>query len=556
MRRYLKRNKWHFFLAGFICLLSALATLFLAYVMKYIMDVAISKDLKLFYRAIILSLLLIIIYVLLVYLKGIVNAVFLKKVMVMLRSDYFKALMNRNIFDNSNPSKYISVFNNDISLLEKNYLENLLLIISDLFLIVICTVGLFLTNFKLALIVVLINILSIIIPVIFSKQLSLKQEKYTKVLNELNIKFKDYLMGFELIKANNVINKIKTIFNTKEIEYENSKQKVRYEEAKINALSSLSSIGTNIITILLCIYFVITGRITIGTVVAINNLVNNITNPLNRLFVEIATVKGTRIVEQKIISFIDLHHCCNNDINYKESINKIQLEKVSFKYSNKLILNQIDYCFKKGKKYILVGNSGCGKTTLLKLILMYFNNYEGEILYNNKNAKDIDPTSIFDQIAFINQETFIFNDTLKNNICLFQDYDSKQINEIINKTGLNQLVASLPEGLNSKIKENGANLSGGQKQKIAITRALLKQKEIIFIDEGTSNLDNLSAYEIEKIILDNKAMIISITHHLKKELLKKYDEILVLDQGKIIESGSYNELIANQQLFYQLLCKQ
>lgn len=556
MRRYLKRNKWHFFLAGFICLLSALATLFLAYVMKYIMDVAISKDLKLFYRAIILSLLLIIIYVLLVYLKGIVNAVFLKKVMVMLRSDYFKALMNRNIFDNSNPSKYISVFNNDISLLEKNYLENLLLIISDLFLIVICTIGLFLTNFKLALIVVLINILSIIIPVIFSKQLSLKQEKYTKVLNELNIKFKDYLMGFELIKANNVINKIKTIFNTKEIEYENSKQKVRYEEAKINALSSLSSIGTNIITILLCIYFVITGRITIGTVVAINNLVNNITNPLNRLFVEIATVKGTRIVEQKIISFIDLHHCCNNDINYKEPINKIQLEKVSFKYSNKLILNQIDYCFKKGKKYILVGNSGCGKTTLLKLILMYFNNYEGEILYNNKNAKDIDPTSIFDQIAFINQETFIFNDTLKNNICLFQDYDSKQINEIINKTGLNQLVASLPEGLNSKIKENGANLSGGQKQKIAIARALLKQKEIIFIDEGTSNLDNLSAYEIEKIILDNKAMIISITHHLKKELLEKYDEILVLDQGKIIESGSYNELIANQQLFYQLLCKQ
>ena len=556
MRRYLKRNKWHFFLAGFICLLSALATLFLAYVMKYIMDVAISKDLKLFYRAIILSLLLIIIYVLLVYLKGIVNAVFLKKVMVMLRSDYFKALMNRNIFDNSNPSKYISVFNNDISLLEKNYLENLLLIISDLFLIVICTIGLFLTNFKLALIVVLINILSIIIPVIFSKQLSLKQEKYTRVLNELNIKFKDYLMGFELIKANNVINKIKTIFNTKEIEYENSKQKVRYEEAKINALSSLSSIGTNIITILLCIYFVITGRITIGTVVAINNLVNNITNPLNRLFVEIATVKGTRIVEQKIISFIDLYHCCNNDINYKEPINKIQLEKVSFKYSNKLILNQIDYCFKKGKKYILVGNSGCGKTTLLKLILMYFNNYEGEILYNNKNAKDIDPASIFDQIAFINQETFIFNDTLKNNICLFQDYDSKQINEIINKTGLNQLVASLPEGLNSKIKENGANLSGGQKQKIAIARALLKQKEIIFIDEGTSNLDNLSAYEIEKIILDSKAMIISITHHLKKELLEKYDEILVLDQGKIIESGSYNELIANQQLFYQLLCKQ
>lgn len=85
---------------------------------------------------------------------------------------------------------------------------------------------------------------------------------------------------------------------------------------------------------------------------------------------------------------------------------------------------------------------------------------------------------------------------------------------------------------------------------------MLKQKEIIFIDEGTSNLDNLSAYEIEKIILDNKAMIISITHHLKKELLKKYDEILVLDQGKIIESGSYNELIANQQLFYQLLSKQ
>ena len=221
MRRYLKRNKWHFFLAGFICLLSALATLFLAYVMKYIMDVAISKDLKLFYRAIILSLLLIIIYVLLVYLKDIVNAVFLKKVMVMLRSDYFKALMNRNIFDNSNPSKYISVFNNDISLLEKNYLENLLLIISDLFLIVICTIGLFLTNFKLALIVVLINILSIIIKSTLKEgdnpQRVIVQTYCYNTREMRKVEF-DEIMQLKNLDKNNVSETIKTQIQGKQEE--------------------------------------------------------------------------------------------------------------------------------------------------------------------------------------------------------------------------------------------------------------------------------------------------------------------------------------------------
>ena len=138
----------------------------------------------------------------------------------------------------------------------------------------------------------------------------------------------------------------------------------------------------------------------------------------------------------------------------------------------------------------------------------------------------------------------------KDNICLHEDYPQEKIDNVVMESGLSEFISELPEGLLYQVGENGANLSGGQKQRIAVARALIRNKPILILDEGTSAVDMQTAYDIENRLLKiNDLTIITITHHLRKELLEKYDEIICMDNGKIIEKGTFNELASNNSIF-------
>jgi ABC-type multidrug transport system fused ATPase/permease subunit len=232
--------------------------------------------------------------------------------------------------------------------------------------------------------------------------------------------------------------------------------------------------------------------------------------------------------------------------------NSIKLENVDFSIENKKIINNINYSFEKNKSYAIVGPSGSGKTTLLNLLIGKLNNYQGSIKYDNKELNSISQDSLYEIISFIEQSVFVFDDTIINNITMFSKVDEQLLNEVIIKSGLDALINE--KGLNYKCGENGCNLSGGEKQRIAIARGLIKKSQIMFLDEITSALDNETSNTITNNVLQlNDITKIMITHRLEESVLRNFDEIIVMKNGRIHEQGTYDELINNNNLFKTLV---
>jgi len=209
---------------------------------------------------------------------------------------------------------------------------------------------------------------------------------------------------------------------------------------------------------------------------------------------------------------------------------------------------------KKGGKYALVGTSGAGKSTILKLLLKQYENYEGKILLDGIELRQIDKKDLFKIITLLHQNVFIFDGTVKDNITLSNDkYTDEEVIRAAKIAGLGPLLEKLPEGIYSDVGEGGKLLSGGERQRIAVARSIITNASILALDEATAALDNETAYLIEKTILEMKDITaIVVTHRLWSELLKKYDEIIVLKDGKVIESGKFDELLDRKGYFYSL----
>ena len=207
----------------------------------------------------------------------------------------------------------------------------------------------------------------------------------------------------------------------------------------------------------------------------------------------------------------------------------------------------------KGEKVAIVGRSGSGKSTLLRLVLRYYDDYAGKILIDGRNIKDIKLSSIYELMSIIQQNVFMFDDSIEANISLYGDYTDEEIDRVIKLSGLKSLIVSLTNGKKTMVGENGSNLSGGEKQRISIARALIKNTPIILLDEATANLDAETSYDIEDSLLDIEGLTsLVVTHKLNPELLKKYDKIIVLENGKIIEEGNFYKLMEQKGFFYNL----
>ncbi|WP_454055470.1 ATP-binding cassette domain-containing protein [Clostridium sp. Marseille-Q7071] len=217
------------------------------------------------------------------------------------------------------------------------------------------------------------------------------------------------------------------------------------------------------------------------------------------------------------------------------------------------VLDNITFTLKKGGKYTLVGKSGSGKSTLAKLLLKYYNDYEGTIAIDNNDIKDISFNSLYNNISIIQQDIFMFDASIRENITLFNNYSTDEIYNSIDKSGLKDFIDILPNKAESYIGENGSFISGGEKQRISIARSIIRNTPIIILDEATSSLDKETSYNIEKTLLDIEDLtVIFITHKLSEDLLNSCDEIIVMDDGKIVEEGTYLQLLKNRNYFYNL----
>lgn len=242
--------------------------------------------------------------------------------------------------------------------------------------------------------------------------------------------------------------------------------------------------------------------------------------------------------------------------NYDNIVGNIEFRNIVFSYNdvNNNLLKKVSFKIKNKEKNAIIGMSGCGKTTIFKLLLKQYDNYQGNILIDNHNIKDFSEDCLRNTITIVNQEPMLFNMTIKENLLMVNETATdEEIKTACKLANIDDFIESLPNKYNEIIEENTTNLSVGQKQRIAIARAILKNTPVILFDEVTSALDKNSKKAIEKTInnLSKEKTIIVIAHTL--DSIEDYDNIIVLKDGKIIEMGSHNELIKSKGLYFKMI---
>ncbi|EHN58543.1 ATP-binding cassette domain-containing protein [Oenococcus kitaharae] len=212
----------------------------------------------------------------------------------------------------------------------------------------------------------------------------------------------------------------------------------------------------------------------------------------------------------------------------------LTIQQVDFSYQGKNILRHLNLTIKKGAKYALIGPSGAGKSTLLALLATKLTDYQGRITLDGADYKTLDPVSIRNQLYELDQDPYIFNDSLKNNITMTRPVSQDLLQSAIDQAGLADLIKSLPDGLQTQLAHNGSDLSGGQKQRIVLARGLVSGRSIFLVDEGTSALDPASADQIENSLINDPTItLLMVTHHLKPEIADRMDQVFTIQNQQL-----------------------
>lgn len=318
----------------------------------------------------------------------------------------------------------------------------------------------------------------------------------------------------------------------------------------------------NIIIIFLSAKLVIDGEITLGMMMAITSIVGNLNGPIAQLIGFIREVQDAKI---SLARLSEVHNKEDETQNTNEQTTEIplngniHLNKVSFRYvgSDINVLDNLDVIIPPNKITAIVGTSGSGKTTLMKLLLKFYEPSSGEILINKTNLKNIVQKSWRNNVGAVMQEGYIFNDTIANNIAVGIDViDKERLQYAADVANIKEFIEDYPLGYNTKIGMEGVGMSTGQKQRLLIARAVYKNPEMLFFDEATSALDANNEKEImEKLNLFFKDKTVVVIAH-RLSTVMNADQIVVLEKGKIIETGNHNELVAKKGNYYELVKNQ
>ena len=554
--QYTLKYKYQFFCRIITISLVALASICFDFLMGFIVDIFASGDSDKFLIITISSISLIIVMFLTEYIDGLVMSSYIKNTVNYLRTDIFSKIINKDIKDFSldNSGKYISILYNDLKIIEDNFFNNLFQVISCFISFIISLVVLFSISPTIVIFISIFGVLGFIIPNALSKKLVIQKNEYSQNLEQVTSITKDLFSGFEVIKGFNISNKINEIFKTASTNVETSKKKYSILEGIIRGFSLSFSVTIYLGVLLLGGYLMYKKSITVGTAIIIIQLSTHIVGPVKLSISLINQIRSVAMIAYKIEEILEDTHDDFENIKLENFSKSICIENLNFSYTEeRKALDNINLTFDKNKKYAIVGESGSGKSTLIKLLMRYYNDYDGKILIDNSNLKNIYSCDLYKNMSMIQQNIFMFDDSIKENIRLYSNHDDKDILDACKRSGLDKLLNKLPNGINSLVGENGNKLSGGEKQTIAIARALINNTQILILDESTSALDNETAYNLENSLLNLENLtLITVTHKLIKNILNRYDEIIVMKNGKIIEKGNFEDLINIKGYFYSL----
>ena len=556
MKQLTKYHKKSFYTFMIFNILVPLTNIAFAYSIKIIIDSGMSQNREALTQAILIGAIVIFIYASLNFISLRLRNKLVRQIMSRYKNKVFKSILDRDYreFSKEKSGKFISILTENMKKIEQDYLHQYFNISKNISLMIFSLVAMFIGNWFLTLLVIIASIIPMMISGFIGQKSASLQNSSMIADQKYLAKVKDILAGFLVIKSFNVKEAIRQ-------DYKNESEKldeIYFIKGKFDVLSNVISQLSGMIVFLVAfgggMYLVFGGHTTIGSVTAIVQLVNFVVMPLNEIGMGMSKFReGQATLNSfEVKDVIELQ--TGKTKEYFDDV--ISFSNVDFSYPNaeEKIFNNLSLQIKKGEKIAIVGMSGSGKSTLLNLLLRFYDVTSGYISIDNQDLQAISAESLYNLMTIVQQDVYIFDDTLRANITLNQFFTDEEIKQAVQQSGLESYVLDNESGLQALCGENGSNLSGGQKQRVSIARALIRKTPILLLDEATSSLDNKVTTEIENSILEIQDLtVLVVTHKLNKSMLKKYNRILFMKNGVIVEDGSFDNLMDRKGEFYKLV---
>ena len=481
---------------------------------------------------------------------------FRARAMQQYRKYVFDRLLEKGIqaFSGENSARYLSALSNDANTIEQDYVRMLQNTI-QVGITFVGALGMMLWYSPLlTLIAIGFSLLPIIVSVVLGnkaavaeKNVSDRKERYTGML-------KDVLSGFAVIKsfkAEKNIDRIHDESNNSVADAAKTREKVKLHVSYASGLAGgVLQFGVFFVAAALALSG--KGGITAGTAIVFVQLLNYVLAPIQVFPTFYAGKKSAYSLIDKLAEALSKNVSDQGEHIAPRLSEGISVRDLAFAYEEgKPVLRGVDMELRAGGCYALVGGSGSGKSTILNLLMASSKNYQGEILYDGKELKTVSAGSLYDLVSIIQQNVFVFNSTIRDNITMFSQFPEEEIERAVRLSGLKKLIEE--KGADYLCGENGSGLSGGERQRISIARALLRKTPVLFVDEATASLDAETSFEVLDAILklDGYTRVI-VTHDLDESILRRCTDLFALKNGAVSEQGTFDDLMAQQGYFYSL----
>lgn len=461
------------------------------------------------------------------YVSGVIQANTIRKI----KSDLRLMMMDKiasieyDVFVGKDSGNYISWLSNDVEAITAQSFLSLFSLVTSVSTVLFSAVALFSISVYVGVSAIVLFFFVSVLPQAASKGLKKANKERSQAQENGLERFKDAIMGFSVFYMAQLFGTMKKRIQNASSDLECANYSYSKRCLGINAFIIIMSTFGQIILLTVTVFAAIMGIAPIGAVISVGNLGQSFFSSVGEVAQGFTTLKSSKVLWEKF----QIKHKNDVAVNKMNTIGEIELSDVHFSYDEKEILNIDSMSFKGNGKYALVGESGSGKTTLVKLMLGLLKGYTGSITLAGIPLDTIQKDSFYSRIAYVEQKVYLFQDTLRFNITLGENYTEQQILDTIERCRLSSFVASLPNGLDTLISEDGKNMSGGQRQRIALARAMIRNVDFIILDEGTSALDEGNALDIElNLVTDSQLGVIVITHHLRDEVIKYIDSVYEL----------------------------
>ncbi|MDR7856577.1 ABC transporter ATP-binding protein [Tissierella sp.] len=534
MKDLLLKRKSRFFLYILACFIPVLSDLLINLIISMLIGSIEIGTMDHFTRVVLFSAGVILFTSIMYVVSRFMRISFMRDTLLDVRLAAFDKILKSSYKSFSMKSKdsYISNLINDINLFESNFFLKLINVIFRGGMYLVSLTIITIMDYKFGIASFLVSIVLFFISKGFEKKTVSLQEDVSQYNEDFAVDMSNTFNGLEILKLNNIEDKFlsKSLNSVTKLERKKFSYNV-YTDSQRRVMEFLGFgflIGSMIYLGVLMGKGVSLTKITF-MVQSANGCIWNITSILP-LFNELKS--SVNIYDKITTGTESTTSTVEKEKDFKFD-KQIEVKNLNFSYEGKQVFKDVSFKIEKDKKYLLKGASGAGKSTLIKLLSMVYDDYEGEIIVDGVDYRKIKENTLNDNVAFIYQDVFLFEDSIFNNIALFKPYSEEEVLNAAEKSGLKNLLGKKENGIQEMLMENGKNLSGGERQRISIARAVVKKCQILFADEGTSSLDEELGRTVEDTILSLNSTVIAISHRYYEGITEKYDYVLEIVDNKI-----------------------